>query len=156
MEYLDNTFSSAMSLTRDNSDSLRDGMDICLIKQDITTNQVEFCGAGRPLYYIQNGELIEIKGNNLAIGGIKRKEVVFESHTIDLQGGERFYLTSDGYADQSDENRKKLGTKRLKELIKEMQSKDFDQQMLELKYALESHKGETEQRDDVSIIGIEF
>lgn len=156
MEYLDYTFTSAMSLTKDKSDSLRDGMDICLIRHDITTNQVEFCGAGRPLYYIQKGELKEIKGNNLAIGGIKRKEVLFESHTILLQGGEKFYLTSDGYADQSDEYRKKLGTKRLKELIVEIQSKDFNAQMLELKSALEIHKGETEQRDDVSIIGIEF
>jgi len=156
MHYLDDTFSIAMSLTRDNSNVLRDGMDICLIRQDITSNQVEFCGAGRPLYFIQNGELIEIKGNNLAIGGIKRKEVLFESHIINLQGGERFYLTSDGYADQSDLNRKKLGTKRLKELILGIQPKDFNEQMLALKSELENHKGETEQRDDVTIIGIEL
>jgi len=37
-----------------------------------------------------------------------------------------------------------------------IQPKDFNEQMLALKSELENHKGETEQRDDVTIIGIEL
>ena len=44
-------------------------MDIAMCRIDITTNEVEYSGAHRPLYHLHESELIQYKGSKFPIGG---------------------------------------------------------------------------------------
>ena len=73
------------TLRQDQDDSrTKDGMDIALCRIDKKTNEVQFAGAHRSLYAVQNGELQEIKGNKFAIGGgIYKNQTKFTNHTVE-------------------------------------------------------------------------
>lgn len=158
MDYLNNTFNFALSnsnLDLETSE-LRDGMDICLISINKSDNQVDFCGANRPLYYVSNNELNEKKGTRKSIGGKSRNTNEFESHTISITNKTFFYLTTDGYADQSNEFGKKLSTKKLKQILLSINNLDLSSQKEALINQFKEHKLNTEQRDDVTIVGFEL
>jgi ligand-binding sensor domain-containing protein len=81
-----------------------DGMDIGLCRVDLHTGKVTYAGARRPLIYVKNSELIEIKGDRKSIGGRqKEKKHSFTNQEIDIldknQDGIMIYLTTDGFAD---------------------------------------------------------
>ncbi|MDH5380329.1 MAG: PAS domain S-box protein, partial [Cyclobacteriaceae bacterium] len=138
--------------------SAKDGMDIALCRLDLTTNEVVYAGAHRPLYIIQNGELVEIKGNKFAIGGgIYKNQTNFTSHKLNLEAGDSIYFCSDGFPDQfGGPDIKKYGPRRTRELIAENHSlhmkdacKVFDTKWTEW-------MGSEKQMDDVLLIGIKF
>lgn len=52
----------------------RDGMDIALCKINLKEMELEYAGAHRPLYLVQDGELSQIKGDKNPIGGIQWKK----------------------------------------------------------------------------------
>src|SRR6185436_4403920 len=77
----------------------RDGMDIALCRIYPDTNKLEFAGAMRPLWIVRNNELIEVKANKQAIGGLETEgRKPFSNHVIELQKGDCVYIFSDGYA----------------------------------------------------------
>lgn len=71
-----------------------DGMDVALCMLEPAANfstKITFSGAKRPLYYVQDGILEEIKGVNKAIGGKhKRPERKFQSEEIILKDRKYF------------------------------------------------------------------
>ena len=57
------------TLRQDQDDSAtKDGMDIALCRINLDTNDVEYAGAHRPLYYMKGGIMDEIKGINSRLG----------------------------------------------------------------------------------------
>ncbi len=63
----------------------RDGMDIAIVLIDKEKGVLEYAGAMNPLYYVQNGELHEIKADKFPIGGMqKEQERTFTKHEIPL------------------------------------------------------------------------
>jgi len=141
----------------DSDESTRDGMDIALCSVDTENRIVKYAGANRPLWLIRNGqtEVEEIKATKRAIGGLTEDNQQFESHELKLQLGDTFYIFTDGYADQfGGAKGKKLMTKKLKEILLEIQSKTMKEQKQCLANFLENWKAGTEQVDDILIIGI--
>jgi ligand-binding sensor domain-containing protein/serine phosphatase RsbU (regulator of sigma subunit) len=136
-----------------------DGMDIGLCRVDLHTGKVTYAGARRPLIYVKNSELIEIKGDRKSIGGRqKEKKHSFTNQEIDIldknQDGIMIYLTTDGFADQQNPHNQKYGTRRLKKFLRDHAYLNPTQQKQALLEELKKYQGNEEQRDDISIIGI--
>jgi len=139
-----------------------DGFDIALCKIDFTESHtflIDFAGAKRPLWYIRNGVFEELRGNRKSIGGIARlneDEFLFESKKIELHQNDVFYLSSDGLTDQPDLNREKFSTQRLKGLLAKNYYKPLHEQRLLIYDQLKTHLKSTEQRDDITLLGIKL
>ena len=70
-------------------------MDIALCKIDLKNQQVAYAGAHRSLYFLNAGELEEIKGNKFPIGGgIYKNQTKFTSTTIDVKKGDSIFFCS--------------------------------------------------------------
>ncbi len=137
-----------------------DGMEVGLCAINFQTNTFEFAGAKRPLYYIQNGEMHEIKGDKKPIGGQqKEKERVFTKHQISLDSPLTFYLFSDGYHDQfGGEHRKKMMSSHFKNYLKYIYQEPMERQKELLTQKLHDWmnpigKGSVEQIDDILVLG---
>ena len=141
----------------DSDESTRDGMDIAICSVDPENRIVKYAGANRPIWIIRNGqaEVQEIKGTKKAIGGFTEDIQHFNSHEINLEQGDTFYIFTDGYADTfSGQNNKKLTTKKFKEILLSMQNKSMQEQELYLANFIENWKAGTEQVDDILVIGV--
>lgn len=131
----------------------RDGMDIGLIHLNLETKKLLFASANRPLYIIRNKQLIELKPSKSAIGGFTDYNLEFEEKEIDLETGDMIVMTTDGYADQfGGENGKKLMTKKMKEYLVEVSSKNSQEQYQYIKQAFNNWKGTYDQVDDVCVV----
>lgn len=136
--------------------STRDGMDAAVCTIDLKKNELKYAGANRPLWIVESDEVNEIKATKVAVAGFTPDEQVFEEHTIKLKPGLKFYMTSDGYADQfGGERGKKLKVKAMKEFILNVCNKDFGTQKDELDKNLIEWMAGYEQIDDVCVVGFE-
>ncbi len=140
-----------------------DGMDICLCEIEKCTDgtfRISFSGAKRPLYFYKKNEsqLYLLKGDRKSIGGAKTtlNKVVFTKQELVLEKGDTIFLTTDGYSDQNDKNRKKIGAVRMSEIFNEIATKPFGEQQKVLEDILDKHQEGTVQRDDITMIGVQF
>ena len=148
------------SLNRGKKD-FGDGMDICLckiVKLSDDRVKIVFAGAKRPLYYIEKeaDQLTEIKGDRVSIGGYKSHHHTFTNHEIYLPVGTNLYLSTDGFADQNNELRKRIGSARLKKFLVECSPCSMSIQKEGLEKILDEHQGELPQRDDITLLGIKL
>jgi serine phosphatase RsbU (regulator of sigma subunit) len=138
------------------STSIKDGMDIGLVAINLETYQMQFSGANNPLYLNQNGEIKEIKGDKMPIA-IYERMTEYENHEIQLNRGDIFYLTSDGYADQfGGKDNKKLYKKNLLTYLAEIGTHELNMQQELLEQKLNDWKGKNDQTDDITIIGVKI
>ncbi len=143
-----------------------DGMDIALVRIDFFKNgdrQLIFSGAKRPLILFQNEEKnIEIiKGSIRAIGGNRYGlDEPFKNITLSIKKNDLIYLFSDGIIDQRSRGgmiqKAKFGTKRLLDFMKENAMHGMSEQLINLENDLDEHKGDFEQLDDITVVGIRF
>jgi tetratricopeptide (TPR) repeat protein len=148
-------------------EKINDGMDIALCKLDASNSVLEYSGANIPLIHIQQCEDKEIGFELNRIAPTKRPvgkysiEIPFENHEIQINNNDRFFMYSDGYADQfGGENHdvgkpnggKKLKTSNLRKLILSVQEKDFVEQKDYLDLMFYQWKGSLEQIDDICIV----
>ncbi len=150
-----------------NQESNSDGMDMCLCafhfeeSENKPTTKIEFAGAKRALYYcLPNSETTEklelqtLPATRRSIGGKQRIEKPFENNEINVPKGTTLYLTTDGYVDQNNPNGEKIGTLKFLEIINQISDKPLVEQYLYLINYLDTFQHTTEQRDDITIIGI--
>ncbi len=64
------------------------------------------------------------------------------------------YLTTDGYVEQQNGNRKKIGSTKFLEVLKNNTYLPLKKQQEALENELDSHQQNELQRDDISIMGI--
>jgi len=135
-----------------------DGMDVALVRITTLENQqteLTFAGAKRRLIYYENGKLETLNGTSRSVGGGKRRvKRPFDQHTFEVPKGTILYLTSDGYIDQPNNRRKRFGSKRLFQVLKENGHLSMLQQQLKLERTFEEFSLGQEQRDDVTIMGL--
>lgn len=136
--------------------STRDGMDAAICMIDLKTNQMYYAGANRPLWIVENGSVEEVKANKVAVAGFTPDDQVFDEHSIQLKKGMKFYMTSDGYADQfGGDKGKKYMVKNMKEFILQHCFESYSKQRDELETELVRWMGDHEQIDDVCVIGFD-
>ncbi|OJJ17152.1 hypothetical protein BKI52_31055 [marine bacterium AO1-C] len=138
--------------------SNRDGMDVCLCRleyRDDDKIELTFSGAKRPIFLVREGELKKIHGSIESIGGwLEGMQRDYENKTIELEKDDALYLTSDGFADSANPKRKKFGEKRFRKMLIEIAHLPMDEQRQIIVKALADHQQDTEQRDDITIVGI--
>jgi serine phosphatase RsbU (regulator of sigma subunit) len=142
----------------DNLEATRDGMDIALCALDRGSNRLEFAGANRPLWIIRKDNLLvveEFKPDKAALGGLTDDKREFTKQTFELEAGDKFYLFSDGYADQFGKTDKKLMTRQFRSVLLAAQHESMTDQGKHLDVFLEDWRGRMEQTDDILVIGIE-
>jgi serine phosphatase RsbU (regulator of sigma subunit)/ligand-binding sensor domain-containing protein len=137
-----------------------DGMDICLCKIKNTEQgaDISFSGAKNHLFVYENdkSELVRIRGDKKTIGGNYFENLDFTQTNISVKKGDMIYLTSDGFADQNNKERKKITTLGLMSLLKKEHDQPLTTQKLMLETELETWQGEELQRDDITILGIKI
>lgn len=151
----------ALRQSGENATSTRDGMDLALASIPVGKGReqtvIKYAGANRPLWVIRNGskEMTEYKATKCAIGGLTEDSQEFEQTEVLLNKGDIFYLFSDGFADQfGGVNRKKLMTKKFKEILVDISHQPMHEQRQYLDNFIEEWKGDVEQIDDILVIGV--
>ena len=133
----------------------QNGLDIAFCVLNTKTNIIQYAGAYNPLWLIRNKEFIEHKATRNPIG-FYIKEVDFKNHEIQLEKNDFLYIFSDGYQDQFDAKRNKFSKKRFRELIIEIHTLPLPEQKIKLQKTLEQWKGNSNQIDDITVMGIKI
>lgn len=147
---------------RQDSSGDSNGMDValCTLEESHQSSivKIDFSGAKRPMYYIALGtnKAVQIKGTPKAIGGFQRDDISFSNQSFELPKGSIIYLCSDGYIDQNNVRRKKIGEENFQHLLAEVQQYHLDQQKHFFEKHLNSHMEGVDQRDDILLLGIEI
>ena len=132
----------------------KDGLDLSLVSIDKDSWNCQFAGANNPLYLIRQNELKEYKPDMMPISIYHRMDK-FTTHEIQLETGDQLYLFSDGYADQfGGKDRKKFKYKAFKQLLLDHATEPMDQQNRLLTETIVKWQGDTEQIDDMVVIGV--
>ncbi|MCP5108173.1 MAG: SpoIIE family protein phosphatase, partial [bacterium] len=132
-----------------------DGMDVGLCRIDLGAGKITFAGAGRPLFYVRDAQLFEIKGNRKSIGGRQKEEKrFFTNHEIEIPGqntdGIMLYLTTDGFTDQNNPRNQKYGSQRFKDFLRGHIHLSTVGQKEAFIEELKRHRSGEEQRDDIT------
>jgi serine phosphatase RsbU (regulator of sigma subunit) len=135
------------------------GLDIGIItiEEENKSSKITFAGAKRPLYYFSAenpSKLEEVVGTRKSIGRTPKVDIAYEDNTITLPTGSIIYMSTDGYIDQNDVKRKKLGKDQFFKTLQDIQAKDFEAQKELLSELLKKHMQGTEQRDDILLLGL--
>ncbi|GIV43734.1 MAG: hypothetical protein KatS3mg035_0857 [Bacteroidia bacterium] len=136
----------------------KDGMDVAIIRIDLSKKVVEFAGAGRPLLWWHQYDLHEIKGDKLGVGGTTiQEDRKYQHHILNIENGDAIYLFTDGFTDQFGGNQnRKFTTTRFRELLLKNQHKKIQDLENLLRKTFEEWKGNEPQTDDVLVFGIKF
>ncbi len=138
----------------DNATEQKDGMDMALCILNLSTMKMQFSGANNGMYHVRGSELTEYKAVRNPIGIYPRMKP-FENSDVDIQHGDYIYMFSDGFADQFSEEGKKYTSKRMRQLLADInaQTKSASEQAKLLNAALNEWKGNYHQMDDILIGG---
>ncbi len=138
--------------------SIQDGAEIALVQIDLTTQELLYAGAKRPLIYYRVGTRYEVSATPRAIaddlslvGGVP-----FETIKLSPQLGDTFYLFSDGYQDQEGSEKPRLGKRRFYEILDEVHALPMPEQRRILEQKLLEWRGSAEQTDDILVIGFRW
>src|SRR6185312_16043723 len=98
---LDKTRELVMETFEKSDGDIKDGMDISLASLTPSERgiKLQWAGAYNPLWYIQDGQMQEVKGDKQPIGK-HVTQLPFSTHSLQLSKGDCLYLFTDGYADQ--------------------------------------------------------
>lgn len=133
----------------------KDGMDCSLICFNKEKTKLIYAAANNPIWIIRNNELIELSPDKIPVGKHDRDSVSFTQHSVDIKKGDMIYTLTDGFPDQfGGPKGKKFMYKKLKEILMTIAHKPTIQQQAVLKDTLRDWMGNTEQVDDITIIGI--
>ncbi|WP_299453694.1 tetratricopeptide repeat protein [uncultured Microscilla sp.] len=138
------------------------GMDVGLLMinpSNATSYDLVFTGAKRPLYYInkdeQPAQILELNADRFSIGAnYNNRKVCFHNHHITLPKGSVLYLSTDGIADQNNHIRRNFTSTRLKNILLKYHHQSLPQQKKALDKILDRYMADTEQRDDMLLMGI--
>ena len=155
-DILSNLNRSIFKVLKQNTSESKDGMDMALVVIDKNDNTLTYAGANRELLLIRNGELIEYKPTKNAIGGFTDSTTIFAETKITFTKEDKFYMTTDGYADQfGGPKGKKLMTKNFKEFLLKISSLNMKEQKQELDQHIINWMANTySQVDDILVVGI--
>ncbi len=141
---------------KDKEGSSKDGMDISLARFNLQTKEFQWAGANNPLYIIQKGIAMEIKGNKQPIGYHSNMHP-FTNHVLQLEKGDCIYLFTDGFADQfGGPSGKKYKYSQQKQLLFSVYKNSMQTQKEILASSFEKWKSELEQTDDLRFIGVKI
>lgn len=154
---LDKTAELVIENFSKSEEDIKDGMDISLCTFNTSTKTLQWAGANNSLWLIKNGELIETKADKQPIG-MSESRRPFTNHTFNLSNSDTIYLFSDGVTDQfgGETGNKKLTKKRFREFILSIQGRKMEEQEISLEKFITDYRKNTEQIDDMLVIGVKI
>jgi serine phosphatase RsbU (regulator of sigma subunit) len=133
------------------------GMDITVLSTTEGSDEVVFSGISNGLYHCRMDKITYLPVTPKSIGP-DVQPADLKDQTIKVKKGDCFYMLSDGYEDQFNENKErpeKFNVTRLEELLKKItQEKNFAASESVLKAEIEDWRGTREQIDDMLIVGV--
>ena len=154
----------------------KEGMDAALCIIDTKGGQIEYVGANNSLYIVRkngtpfvngvgekkdpvledNGKkLYELKADRQPVGYHTADQHPFTGQQYKLEKEDTLYMLTDGYQDQFGGTRgKKFMIRRLKQMFLDIQEKGIDEQKKILEETINKWMVDTEQIDDITLIGI--
>jgi serine phosphatase RsbU (regulator of sigma subunit) len=141
-----------------------DGMDMALVALDRKKGVLQFSGAysqlwiaRKPMDGLEQDDFIAIKGDPIPIGLHPKDYQLFTQHSIPISEGDTLYLFSDGYLSQfGGSHNETFKIKRFKELMQSIVQLPMDKQKEVLLKTLVDWRGNTEQTDDVLVVGLKI
>jgi ligand-binding sensor domain-containing protein/serine phosphatase RsbU (regulator of sigma subunit) len=132
-----------------------DGMDIVVCEFNITTRQLVFSSAMRPVILVIDGVQHYVRGNRSSVGGESVTEKFYDDQEYHLREGDMVYLFTDGYCDQfGGIGGKKMKISRLKTLVDELTLLNAADQQNHVKSFFFEWMGKHDQVDDVLFMGL--
>jgi serine phosphatase RsbU (regulator of sigma subunit) len=139
-------------------DGHQDGMDGILICFDRTNKSVSYAaGHNCPVLISENG-LQSLPTDKMPIGKSDKTQN-FVTHSVDYKKGDMLFLPTDGYSDQFGGTGikpagKKFKRSNLNQLFEKISNREIAEQKAELEKMLADWKGDFEQVDDITILGV--
>lgn len=136
-------------------EAANDGMDIVVCNFNLSTRQLVFASAMRPVILVIDGEQHYVRGNRASVGGDSVTEKFYDDQEYHLREGDMVYLFTDGYCDQfGGEAGKKMKISRLKEVLEDIFHLPVAQQQKEINDFFFDWMGSNDQVDDVLFMGM--
>ncbi|MGZ3904512.1 MAG: PP2C family protein-serine/threonine phosphatase, partial [Bacteroidia bacterium] len=133
----------------------KDGMDCSLISFDFKNNKLIYSAANNPVWIVRENSLIEFSPDKMPVGKHDKDNTPFTQHEVTLQRNDVIYAITDGMPDQfGGPNGKKYKYKQLKELFVSISHLPLKEQKTAILASLNSWKGDLEQVDDITVIGV--
>jgi tetratricopeptide (TPR) repeat protein len=155
---LDKTRELVIETFEKSEGEVKDGMDISLLAYEKGAGDptIKWAGANNPLWYISAGELKEIKATKQPIGKTDNPQP-FTSHEIQYSKDMIIYLITDGFADQfGGPKGKKFKYKPLQDILLQNINTPLAELESLLSVTFNDWKGQYDQVDDVTFIGIKI
>lgn len=137
---------------------MNDGMDVSILHIEIDKKTLTYAGAQSHGIFISGEDCIALKPSRKSIGGVFIGEYKrFDRVQLNYDKGDKVYLFSDGFYDQfGGPEGKKLLRNSLCGLLKTLSHLPMKEQGEKLEKFFDKWKGDNDQIDDVTVIGIEL
>ncbi|MBO4243547.1 MAG: SpoIIE family protein phosphatase [Bacteroidales bacterium] len=137
-----------------------DGLDITIAKIVRHDNDAELTLAGAKsyfAYYQKSSNTTQlVKGTKKSIGGTDESQKTFEDRVLNLAKGDRIFLSSDGFIDQNNPERKCIGSQRFTSIINQSAQKSLSEQKEFIENALAQWQQNEPQRDDICVVALQM
>lgn len=132
-----------------------DGLEAAACIWNRHTRMMTFCGAGLPLFVVEDNRARSIKGDRAYLGYRSLPAPGrLTDHAIPARPGTSFYMLTDGIPDHmGGQPRRLLGQRRLAALLEQGQDRPMAEQLNHLREALRDYRGSEPRRDDMTLIG---
>ena len=152
---LDKKISQTLKQEKARTAFVQDGMDMSIIQVNKSKKEFVFAGAKRPVIYISDQGIKELKGSKYSIGGMGKEEKIFEETIVKYEEDDMIYLFSDGYTDQfGGRPEKKFMIRNFRELLLKINLLAMNEQKQKLEDTITAWMDGNEQTDDIQVIGI--
>lgn len=132
------------------SNELQCDLKVSVALFDHNANKMQFSGANQDMVVFNGPEMIQLKGDRTN----SFDDLMAEK--IDIFPGASYYMFSNGFYNQENEDGVKFSNDKFEEMLKSVQGKGMKEQKEFLEATLESWKSGKSLNDDISIIGFKL
>jgi len=133
---------------------VKDGMDGSIISYDLTSRRLVYSGAFNPLYFIRDDKIIELRGDRMTLS-YQDNIFDFSHQEIKTKPNDLVYLFTDGFVDQfGGQEEKKFQRTQFKQVLLKINKNPMIVQREMLRDIYNSWKGNREQVDDITVVGL--
>ena len=134
-----------------------ESIDIGLVSIDCRTNILHYSGTKIPALIVNTKGATELKGDTNSLGETNSKrEYNFIKNQYNVLTGDVVYLCTNGFANQCNSDSIRFMKKNLHNILIDLHTESASVQKLEFEKHLTNWKGNSDQTDDILIVGIKI
>jgi len=135
---------------------VKDGMDGSIISYDLSTKTLVYSGAFNPMYLIRDNKIIEFTGDRMTLS-YQDNTPDFSCQQIETKPNDLVYLFTDGFIDQfGGQEDKKFQRAQFRQVLLSNHKNSLTVQKEMLLDTYKSWKGNGDQVDDITIVGLKL